>query len=213
MMESDSGFLPPEFFFEFTCECHKIEHFEDDAPIFTKAHELPKLFKMWHESGFCKVFMGWHETGLYFHFDVDAKDIVLSYPDFSNADAIEIFIDTHNAKQSRSVHRFCHHFFFLPEPCEGVLCGEITRIRSEEIRSLITQDQIVYKAKRLKTGYSADIVLPSDVLFGFEPDTFAAIGFTYKVSRSDGFEQNFALSAKHCAIEQHPYLWASLHLK
>ncbi len=168
---------------------------------------------MLNESEFCTAFMGWHETGLYFHFDVEAKTIVLSYPDFSNADAIELFIDTHNAKHARSVHRFCHHFFFLPEPCEGILCGEITKMRAEEMRALTTQDQIEYKPKRTKHGYSADIYLPSDALYGFEPDTFFEIGFTYKISRSDGVEQHFALSSRHCAIEQHPYLFASLKLK
>jgi hypothetical protein len=202
------GIAPPEYFFSLDADCHKWQKGSFEK---SKLYELPSFCKLWGEEEFAKVFMAWGEDALYFKVLVTQDEIKVSYPDVSKGDSVEIFIDTKNLKTAKLTHRFCHHFYFLPERIEGKECAEITRFRTEDVHTLAASDDLEMEVKSSKKGYSLEIVIPEKCLVGFQPEDSSAIGFTYRINRSNGSSQHFALSSTQ-AIDQHPDLWASVHL-
>lgn len=208
---SSGGFAPFELFFkeELICKAAK------EGILDPKLHQLPALATLWdgrEESNFAKVLFGFSELGLYFQIFVDTPKIAVSYPEIEKADAIELFIDTRGVSQAKTTHRFCHHFFFLPEAFEGIQKGEITRFRTEDSHPLADSDELHCEISKTKKGYSAALFLPAEVLVGYAPHECNRIGFTYRISRSDGKQQFFSLSNSGAKIEYAPYLWTILRL-
>jgi hypothetical protein len=207
--ELKGGFAPLELFFKSEINCFR-SFGEVLDPI---DHLMPLLGEVWGcEEPFATILMGYSEQGLQFHITVETPKISVFYPEIQKGDAIELFIDTRAVTQAKTTHRFCHHFFFLPEAFEGTLQGEITRFRTEESHPLCDASALECKIKKTKSGYSATIFLPSHALVGYAPQECPKVGFTYRISRSDGKKQYFALSNTLLAIESTPYLWSILRL-
>lgn len=198
--------IPLEYFFTFEADCHQLQK------KFEKKHFLPHFSKLLDEEQFAEVGAGWNQSGLYFFIEVSTPEIAVSFPDIQKGDSIELFIDTKNLKSTKSTHRFCHHFYFLPERVEGVLCKEITHFRTEDSHPLCNPDDIQLKITKRKSSYEADICIPTECLTGFQPEVGQSIGFTYRINRSKGPAQHFAVSSQHCQIEYYPHLWGTLKL-
>ena len=62
-------------------------------------------------------------------------------------------------------------------------------------------------------GYSLSIEIPSHCLHGYDPLSFSRIGFTYRINRTGGLPQHFAVSSEEYTIEQHPSTWGTLNLQ
>ncbi len=211
-MESESelfeGWVPPEYFFSFEAKCYKHSQKEK----FSSRYLLPSFGKLlWNEEPFADVFVAWEEEGLHFQCDVQSPLSSVVYPEYEKGDAVELFIDTKNLKNVRVPHRFCHHFYFLPETIEGSeQAQEITRFRAEDARPLCSPENIQMKVQKKPHGYVMDIFLLKEALTGFEPLETRGCGFAYRILRTGKSPQHFTLSSCHCKIERHPYLWATL---
>ena len=206
-MQSDKGFAPAQFFFRQELACH----YKQDGLI--KKHLLADLTSFLDEEAFASVKMGWDETGLFWDIVVQTEKVSVSYPDIEAGDSIELFIDTRNVVQAKTTHRFCHHFYFLPEAIEGHTKGEITRFRTDESHPLCDADLLECEIEKKQKQYKAAIFIPSRCLVGYVGERGARIGFCYRINRFQKHSQHFNLSSQHVRLEYVPYLWSTVHLQ
>lgn len=207
--------MAPVNFFQLGADIHALptrkgkSPFLIDAQNFTK-YKLPDTSKLCHEKPFAKVALGWSKEGLEIAVHADVENVRCGYPNFSGGDSVELMIDTRDVKTSGYNTRFCHHFFFLPEAVDGVQAGEITRFRTEDTHELCDPKDLQIKTHSHAEGYHLSIFIPSHCLFGYDPDQFSRLGFTYRINASTHVPQHFSVLSDEFQIEQQPSLWASL---
>ncbi len=206
-VDVETGFAPLEFFFRQEHPCF----FCDDAHA--KKQRLASTEQLFGVVPFAEVFIGYNETALVFDIEVQTSKISVSYPDIEKADSIELFIDTRDNKLTKTTHRFCHHFFFLPESFEGHTHGEITRFRTDDTHPLCVASDIEYSVTKKKNGYTAHIVLPAHVLVGYQPNEHKKIGFCYRINTALHEKQTFGLPLSISSIIGVSYLWPTLCLE
>lgn len=209
------GMAPVDFFFSKEVDCHQLASSAQKG--FTKEsaqkYLLPPLGEVWGEECFAEVSMGWLFAGLFFYVQVQQPDpLIVKYPDFREGDSIELFIDTRALASAKTTHRFCHHFYFLPELFEGRSKGECTRFRTEDTHPLCSEEQLECTMKTSANGYTASIVIPNECLVGYDPQVGAKLGFTYRINRPQMPGQHFAMANDHPRIDTMPCLWAKLKL-
>jgi len=211
MLQEQSGFASFEFFLRQEYPCL----FCDDT--LSEKHTLANSSKVFCHYPFTKVYAGWNETALIFDIEVTTSKVSVCYPDIAKGDSIELFIDTRDNKQVLTTHRFCHHFFFLPESFEGHTHGEITRFRTEDSHPLCAASDITYNIAKKKNGYKAHIVLPAHVLTGYQPSyenmQQNRIGFCYRINTSFGENETFGLAPTVVNCIGVSYLWPTLILE
>ena len=201
------GMAPVDFFFSKEVDCHSC------VKELIKKHLLPPMAEVFGEETFAKVFMGWQQAGLFFQVEVAQLDAIsVQYPDIKHGDSIELFIDTKAITSAKTTHRFCHHFYFLPELFEGRMKGECTRFRTEDSHPLCADEQLECTTRITKKGYTNSIVIPKECLVRYDPQAGSKIGFTYRVNRPQSASQHFAMSYDHARIDTMPGLWAKVRL-
>jgi hypothetical protein len=203
---SNTWFAPVDFFFRQELACSYV------AKSLTKKHLLSDLCTFLGEDPFASVSMGWNETGLFWTVECRTEKVEVSYPEITMGDSIELFIDTRNALQARTTHRYCHHFFFLPEAVEGHQKGEITRFRTEDSHTLCDSESLVCDIEKKQKRYTASIFIPASCLVGYTPEVGSRLGFCYRINRQGGAPQHFGISSKHVKLEYVPYLWSRVQL-
>lgn len=212
VMNNEQTFhLHPVNFFALAAECRYLDK-KDLTPSLT-SHLLPDTSGLCYEYPFAKVAIGWHEKGIGFQIFVDQPFSRVSYPDVARGDSIELMIDTRDLKSAGFNTRFCHHFFFLPEPVDGLQAGEITRFRTEDSHPLCDPSLLQCETRKGSSDYKIKIFIPSQCLYGYDPKQFDRIGFTYRINRASGKPQHFSVLSQEYQIDQQPSLWSSLKLK
>lgn len=203
--------LLPLHFFSISTECRYCKPSPFPAQL-ARSCQLSNTSELGLEDSFAKVKLAWNRDGLLAEIDCSASFEKCSYPNIEEGDSVELFIDTRDVKTSGYNTRFCHHFFFLPEPLDGVAAGEITHFRTEDSHSLCDSKKLLVKTEIKRRGYLMSIFIPSECLHGYDPDQFDRLGFTYRINRFDAESQHFSVSSHDFPIEQQPSLWASLKL-
>ena len=194
--------IDPEHFFAFEIDCSQ------------SLKQLPCPQELFGHESFAKVFMSWNEEGLSWKVQVAlTKDIEVAYPQIREGDSFELFIDTRDVKQARTTHRYCHHFFFLPERFEGISRGEITKFRTEDTHEHCQVADLELETVLQKSCYQMNIFIPKSALCGYDPQEGAYLGFCYRLCRSDGALQLFGFPNDEISIEKYPYLWSRVCLK
>lgn len=173
---------------------------------------LPDTSVLCEEESFAEVSMGWRKSGLAFYFKVNHPVEQSFYPDVSRGDSVEVFIDTRDVKTSGYNTRFCHHFFFLPEPLDGVQAGEITHFRTEDRHDLCEPKLLKVKAKSKSKGYELQAWIPGECLTGYDPGQFQRMGFTYRINRNYWASQHFSVTSEDYRLEEQPSLWSQMRL-
>ncbi|MGR3972969.1 MAG: hypothetical protein QRY72_00070 [Candidatus Rhabdochlamydia sp.] len=177
-----------------------------------KKHQLPSTEHFLAEEPFAEVMMGWNESGLFFKFHQSKPFESCSYPQFTQGDAIELFIDTRDLKDTGFATRFCHHFLILPQQVQEIRALELSHFRGEDHHLLCNPELIGVKFSESSQDYFVEITLPAEILYGFDPLQFDRVGMTYVVHRPKGKPQHFTLSSSYLAAGQHPSFWASCKL-
>ncbi len=199
--------LTPVHFFAIGIDCHYFKG---------KSSQLPQLSPLTGDKQFAEVAVGWNEKGLYVDVTAKRPRTEVFFPDITSGDSVELFIDTRDVKNRTFNTRFCHHFFFLPQPVDtngaSVQAGEITRFRTEDSHELCDPEALVLSCDQTKKGYTLHIFIPAHVLHGYDPSQFDRIGFTYRINRYDAPPQHFSLSSEDFSIEQHSSNWATMKL-
>lgn len=210
MFENDESFaLSPINFFQLRVDCH---YSSDGNSLSSQKYLLPNTSKLCGDEYFAKVALGWNENGLACSVDVSHPFHQSYYPDVMRGDSVELMVDTRDVKTSGYNTRFCHHFFFLPEPIEGIQAGELTRFRTEDKHELCDPNDLIVKSNISSKNYSMKIFIPSHCLVGYDPEQFDRLGFTYRINRSHGHPQHFSVTTEDFQVEQQPSLWSSLKL-
>src|SRR3990167_3562881 len=173
---------------------------------------LPDTSGLLSEDLFARAALYWDEAGLSFHVDVQKPVEEVFFPGCAKGDGVELFIDTHNLKATHSITPFSHHFVFLPMEVDGIQGEEVTAFRGDDKHELADPHHFVIKTTLKKREYTMDIEIPKEALYGYDPDDFASLGFTYRINRYKGKPQHFAVSSTFFSIEKHPELWATLYL-
>ena len=210
--------LTPVNFFQISADCNYISPSKEKKfPNITKAQAqkmmLPDTSKLCSEDPFAEVSMGWNEEGLEVYVRVNTPFKRAYYPEVERGDSVELFIDTRDVKTAGFNTRFCHHFFFLAEGVDGHFVGEITRFRTEDVHPLCDPNELKIKSLVQTSSYSLNIFIPSHCLYGYDPEQFKRLGFSYRINRADGYSQHFTVVTEDFPIEQQPSLWGSLILK
>lgn len=174
---------------------------------------LPSTADCLDEETFADLYCGWNEEKFSLFADIHVPFKTIGESDFRKGDSLEIFIDTRDLKSKAVVSRFCHHFVFFPVQHQGCFGREISRFRNEDTHSLCPSEDLEVEADLGKDRYSLLIDIPAHCLFGYEPQAFPKLGFTYRLNRAEGPAQHFSVSSEQYAIEQHPALWATLKLE
>ncbi len=200
--------LSPVQFFGVTCECL----YTRNALKAEKNHLLPSLSDMLAEECFAQVYAGWNMQKLSFLVISKIPLQEVNAADFRKGDSIEIFIDTRDLKTKNSISRFCHHFLFFPAQVQNFHGREITRFHGDDVHRLCHPEDLQVSVSLEKTGYSTAIEIPSACLHGYDPLSFNRLGFTYRINRSQGAPQYFAVTSEEYVIEQHPSTWGTLQL-
>lgn len=205
-MDEYDVLAPIDFFFSKEVDCF-------EGKEISKKHFLPALSEHFGEESFAKAYLAWQPAGLLFKAEVtlDAP-IRVHYPDIRQGDCIELFIDTRPLTASKTTHRFCHHFYFLPERFEGHIAGERTRFRTEDTHPLCDEELLECTQSVTKKGYTASLFIPKECLVGYEGQKGSSLGFTYRIQRHDGPIQHFSMAYEHARLDTMPCLWTTLRL-
>lgn len=209
--------LTPVNFFQISTDCRYLPSSKEDKfPHMTKAlaqkMRLPDTSQLCSEESFAEVSLGWNEEGLEAFIAVNRPFKRAFYPEVDRGDSIELFIDTRDVKTAGFNTRFCHHFFFLAEGIEGHFAGEMTRFRTEDVHPLCDANELKVKSLVQVSSYSLNIFIPKHCLYGYDPEQFNRLGFSYRINQADGFSQHFSVVSSDFPIEQQPSLWGSLKL-
>lgn len=210
MFEQKIFSLTPVNFLALGTDCYQLPK-EERFPSLTK-YALPTTARLCHEYTFAKVAMGWREEGIGFYIHVDQPYLKSLFPDLHRGDSVELMIDTRDVKTSGFNTRFCHHFYFLPEPVEGQQAGEITHFRTEDSHPLCEPHLLMCETQLEVRGYKMKIFIPSQCLYGYDPKQSNRLGFTYRINRVGGRPQHFSVSSQEYHIDQQPALWSSITL-
>jgi len=205
--------ITPVNFFQISFDCYQVpEGFPKFNANNSKKYELPDLSDLCAEPSFASLAMGWNGEGVEFFVQVNQPARRSFFPDVSRGDSLELFIDTRDVKSAGFNTRFCHHFFFMPEAIEGHYAGEITRFRTEDIHPLCDAKDLKLKATLKRDGYNLQIFIPTQCLYGYDPEQFDRLGFSYRINRPDGPAQHFSVVTDDYQVDQQPSLWSSAKL-
>lgn len=178
-----------------------------------KKYLLPSTEDLAAQNNFADVYAAWSEEGLSFVCEVKSKSIECFLPEYMSGDSIEIFVDTRDIKNAGFNHRFCHHFVFLPEAVDGIRGFEATKFRTEDTHPLCDAAELVVETEKIKGGYRIEIDIPAHCLFGFDPNQFDRIGFTYRINGYGLEPQHFSVITAEYDLEQSPSQWSRIRLK
>jgi hypothetical protein len=215
MQPEEWPILRPINFFQFTGECLFLPP-QNLFPYLKPSQEkyrFPDTSSLCDEEHFAEFYMGWNPLGIEALIHVHELYQGVSLTDVTRGDSVELFFDTRNVKTSGYNTRFCHHFFFLPESVEGVSAQEITRFRTEDAHELCDPNALRVSTQMDKKGYQMHIFIPSQCLYGYDPEQIDRMGFTYRINRMKGVPQHFSVVTQEYPIEQQPSLWSSIRLK
>jgi hypothetical protein len=201
--------LSPVQFFGVAADCFYIK----SKLKLDRTYLLPSTADLLGEESFADLYIGWNVEKLAFCVDVHVPFQKAVEDDFSQGDAIELFIDTRDLKTKGVVSRFCHHFLFFPALVQNFYGREITRFRGEDMHRLCHPEDLLVMPQVEEEGYRIWIEIPAHCLHGYDPLSVSRLGFTYRIHRTGGAAQHFAVSSEEYAIEQHPATWGSLKLQ
>jgi hypothetical protein len=176
-----------------------------------KKKVLPDWTGLVGEEPFAEVTFLWTSSGVQVGVSVQKSLSKVIYPEFRQGDALELFFDTRDIKTAILPTKFCHHFILLPEEVNGVQGQERVCPRTDDPHPLADPSAIGLEVKKGRSSYAMEITLPASILYGFTPETFPRLGFSYVLHREGGKPQHF--SSPLLAIEGHPYLWPTLMLE
>lgn len=173
---------------------------------------IPSVADFLGEDSFFQLGLSWTEEAFYLYFKIDVPFQGAYFPEFERGDAIEVFIDTRGIVSATSIHKYCHHFVFLPKEVDGIQAVEVTRFKNQDRHPPASHENFVIDTKIKKHEIEMEIMIPEISLFGYTPTQVPKLGFACRVHRSKEESGHFPLSGKDFKIETSPAIWARLDL-
>ncbi len=173
---------------------------------------IPSVATLLAEDPFYALGICWSLEGIKLFLRVDSKFGGSFFPDVEKGDGIEVFIDTRSNATSSVIHKYCHHFVFLPKEVDGVQAAEITRFKSDDRHDPAPFESFTVRSVLKGKCIDMEITIPEISLFGYNPDQVRKIGFACRVHRSSGSPGHFPLSEVDFKLKICPALWARMQL-
>ncbi|WP_339728152.1 hypothetical protein [uncultured Gimesia sp.] len=158
-----------------------------------------------------EIRLSWNDNGLGISLEVRQKQ----HPT-TDAEYVQIWIDTRDTKTIHRANRYCHLFKFRPvanaqNPSQPD-CVQLTinRAQADAPQSDLSKIQLWSKIK--STGYNLEAWIPATELTGFDPGSYPQMGFYYTIFDSELGEQ-FMTVDHEFPVGQDPSLWATMRLE
>ena len=210
--------LPPSFLFRYTFASPELgSPLTAGSVELGEEHRLPFPGLLDGRKPFATVKTGWNRDGLGISVEVTGKKKPLTC-DAANpteADGMQLWIDTRDTQSIHRASRFCHHFCVLPtgggrkkrEPT--VIPLPIARAKGDA--RLADSSAIPVFANLRKTGYRVTIWLPAETLHGFDPESVPRLGFFYLVRDAELGDQTLTVGEEF-PYAHDPSIWSTLEL-
>jgi hypothetical protein len=177
---------------------------------------LPHLGQMEGREAFAQVRLAWDADGLYVGLNVEDKTSVVSHRQHPhNADALFLWVDTRDVRDAHRASRFCHHFIALPRgggaQRKSATAWQQPIRRAREATPICAPEQLRVASRCRKDGYGLELVLPRQVLNGFDPEENSRLGFTYLVTDHEHGNQTWSVPGRF-PFQVDPSTWAAVRL-
>ena len=172
------------FAYAFACGYRDSPTIDGDLRDWDRTYLVPDLMALEGRHPFADFYMAWNERALYFALDVRGKtQYRVDARRFSEADCLEIWIDTRDVRDARRASRYCHQFYFLPKGGgprgEDPIAAQVRIARAREHSPICDPRQIETAVRVSEMGYTMEMALPAGCLSGYDPDECVRLGFTY----------------------------------
>jgi hypothetical protein len=213
--------LPPHFVLRLRYPCRYVRNVPQEKGDrllgLPEECRLDNFAAMAGQRAFAEVRVGWNELGLALQVEVRGKE-QLPQGDAArprSSDGITFWIDTRDARTAHRASRYCHQFHLLatgggPDHDEPALVqSKINRALQDA--PLAPSGAVPFRCTLRKSGYVAELFLPTTALYGLDPEQSPRLGFFYAVKDAELGEQTLGLSADFPYWED-PSLWSVLEL-
>ncbi len=177
-----------------------------------KPYLLPQVSFLLAEDHFFDVGLGWSEEGIQIFFRIDSPFEEAFFPDVEKGDGVEVFIDTRGVDSAVTIHKYCHHFIFLPKAVDGIQAAEVTRFKSDDRHEPASSENFSVISKFKTNSYEMQITIPEISLFGYNPLQIPKLSFACVIHRSNKAKGHFGQSGIDFKCESCPALWTKLRL-
>jgi hypothetical protein len=189
-------------------------HFFQVELIFSKDAK-PKLIEDYAqflgEDPFSQVRLSFSEKGIHIDLKVDKSFEKAVFPDVEKGDGFELLVDTRGIPDSQIIHKYCHHFVFLPKEVDGISGVEVTSFKTNDKRDLASKELLKASSSFTKNGYAMQIFIPDNALFGYDLVESPHLKLAYIVHLGSRSHPNhFPKSNLDYNLKDHPSLWADI---
>ncbi len=202
--------LEPAAFVELTFPSGHREKIKKSSHLFKEPYALPLYILRPHEKEGVRMGMAWSEKGLYFVVEVDKALEESFFPDFARGDGLLLFLDTRGVFGAKRLHKYCHHFLFLPG--EEIKGREVTPFHLEDRHPLSPPENLKVEVEKKGRSYRMEIEIPEISLFGYDPHEYKKMKLGLALYRKEEDPLYFPLNGEEMRIENHPEVWAFVEL-
>jgi hypothetical protein len=156
----------------------------------------------------------WDNSGFYFAFRIyDQRDNPLKFPEFWAADALELFFDPQNTKDSVRVEGRSSQFWIWPRSSSARgNTGQSIFTSPHHFQPRILKDGLVrYASKRSGDSYSVEAFIPAASVPTLSPLPGKIIGFNYSIDNGELLYIRWVTNRGELESER-PNLWGDLLL-
>ena len=164
------------------------------------------------EECFSEVRMGVSDGGIQLEVKVHKTFEKASFPDVDKGDGMEFFIDTRGIQSALIMHKYCHHFVFLPKEVDGVQAVEVTRFKTNDKRELAPKELLKVKTNFAKNHYTLQIDIPDTALFGYDLTESTTLKIAYIIHSASHDPNHYPKSGIEFSLKDHPSLWATFQV-
>ncbi len=165
------------------------------------------------EESFSEVRAAFSEGGISLEIKVLKSFEKAVFPDVEKGDGFELFVDTRGIRDALIVHKYCHHFVFLPKEVDGVIAAEVTRFKTNDKRELSKKESLKVTAQFSRSHYTMQAFIPDEALYGYDPKEYSTLRMAYIVHRGANHPNHFPKSNDELNVKDHPSLWAQVQLQ
>jgi len=193
--------FPSRLLFRPVVECPRADGITVDGDLsdWEAIPPLPPLIQLDGGEPFAEVKIAYSERGVYLAtFTEREEPVAVSRQRPHSADSFQVWLDTRGGLSGHRATRFCHHFVILPRgggPGRQEPLGWQTPIRRAHDQStMAASEDLLIAARQDETSYSLEVLLPAEILQGFEPEPGQMMGFTYLITDLVRGRQTYACS-------------------
>ncbi len=162
-----------------------------------------------------KLYAKWDNTGFYFAYWLrdNKDDLSPSIRRFETGDALELFFDPFNKKDSVRIDGSNYQFWVWPrEKSRYGNIGEAVFLAPREVKfNVFHNNEIQFASQRKGNKYTCEVFIPAFLLDSFRPTPGRFIGFNYSINNGENIYIRW-LTNMGKNISFHPNLWGDLLL-